>query len=60
VVQLQQLAAKFLSSTKDFPPGRIAGSFNLVKIQKEIEINAGSKKNAEAKFLDIPWRSTVF
>jgi hypothetical protein len=44
VVQLQQLAAKFLLSTKDFPPGRIAGSFDLVKIQKKIEINAGSKK----------------
>lgn len=37
VVPLQQVAAKFLKSMKDYPPSQTPGSFNLEKIQKEIE-----------------------
>ena len=42
-VPLQKLAGKFLMSMKDYPPSQTAGSFNLEKIQKQIEaaIEAG-------------------
>jgi arylsulfatase len=36
-VPLQGLAAKFLMSMKDYPPSQSPGSFNLEKIQKQIE-----------------------
>ena len=36
-VPLQQIAGKFLMSMKDFPPSQAPGSFNLDKIQKQIE-----------------------
>jgi len=36
-VPLQGLAAKFLLSMKDYPPSQTPGSFNLEKIQKQIE-----------------------
>jgi arylsulfatase len=36
-VPLQGLAAKFLMSMKDYPPSQSPGSFNLDKIQKQIE-----------------------
>jgi arylsulfatase A-like enzyme len=34
---MQQLAAKFLMTMKDYPPSQTAGSFNLEKVQKQIE-----------------------
>jgi arylsulfatase A-like enzyme len=37
VVPLQQFAAKFLMSMKEYPPSQTPGSFNLEKVQKEIE-----------------------
>ncbi len=37
VVPLQQLAGKFLMSMKEYPPSQTPGSFNLEKIQKQIE-----------------------
>jgi len=43
LVPLQGLAAKFLMTMKDYPPSQTAGSFNLDKIQKQIEAGAGSK-----------------
>ena len=37
IVPLQGLAAKFLKSMADYPPSQTPGSFNLEKIQKQIE-----------------------
>lgn len=37
IVPLQQMAAKFLMSMKQYPPSQSPGSFNLEKVQKEIE-----------------------
>jgi arylsulfatase len=34
---MQQLAAKFLVTMKDYPPSQTPGSFNLEKVQKQIE-----------------------
>ncbi|WP_295392815.1 arylsulfatase [uncultured Thiodictyon sp.] len=34
---MQRVAAKFLMSMKDYPPSQTPGSFNLEKVQKEIE-----------------------
>jgi len=42
-VPLQGLAAKFLMTMKDFPPSQSPGSFNLEKIQKQIERAAGGQ-----------------
>ena len=42
LVPLQQLAGKFLMSLKEYPPSQTPGSFNLEKIQKMIELGAGS------------------
>jgi arylsulfatase len=42
-VPLQGLAAKFLMSMKDYPPSQSPGSFNLEKIQKQIEKAAGGQ-----------------
>jgi hypothetical protein len=36
-------AGQFLMSMKDYPPSQTAGSFNLEKIQKQIEAAAGSQ-----------------
>jgi arylsulfatase A-like enzyme len=41
IVPIQGLAAKFLQSMKDYPPSQTPGSFNLEKIQKQIEAGAG-------------------
>ena len=41
VVPLQKLAADFLMSMKKYPPSQTPGSFNLEKIQKQIESGAG-------------------
>ena len=43
LVPIQGLAAKFLQSMKDYPPSQSPGSFNLEKIQKQIEGAAGGK-----------------
>jgi len=40
-VPLQSLAAKFLQSMKDYPPSQTPGSFNLEKIQKQLEAGTG-------------------
>jgi hypothetical protein len=40
---MQKFAGDFLLSMKEFPPSQTAGSFNLDKIQKQIEAGAGSK-----------------
>ena len=34
---MQQLGAKFLMTMKDYPPSQTPGSFNLEKVQKQIE-----------------------
>jgi len=39
-VPLQQMAAKFLMTLKEYPPSQSPGSFNLEKIQKQIEAGA--------------------
>jgi len=38
---MQQLAAGFLMTMKDFPPSQTPGSFNLEKVQKQIESSMG-------------------
>jgi arylsulfatase A-like enzyme len=43
IAPLQGMAAKFLMSMKEYPPSQTAGSFNLEKIQKQIEAGAGGK-----------------
>jgi arylsulfatase len=40
---MQQVAAKFLMTMKDYPPSQTAGSFNLEKVQKQIEASIGGK-----------------
>ncbi len=40
---MQQVAAKFLVSMKEYPPSQTPGSFNLEKIQKQIEGSMGGK-----------------
>ena len=44
VVPLQQLAAKFLMTMKEYPPSQTPGSFNLEKIQKLIESGSVGKQ----------------
>jgi len=39
-VPLQQLAARFLMTMKDYPPSQSPGSFNLDKVQKQLEAAA--------------------
>jgi arylsulfatase len=41
IVPLQELATRFLQSMKDYPPSQTPGSFNLQKIQKQLERPAG-------------------
>jgi len=40
---MQGLAAKFLQTMKDYPPSQSPGSFNLQKIQKQIETPASGR-----------------
>ena len=44
LVPMQQLAGKFLMTMKDYPPSQTPGSFNLEKIQKQIESAIGTGK----------------
>jgi arylsulfatase len=43
VAPMQKLAGKFLMSMKQYPPSQTPGSFNLEKIQKQIESGAGGQ-----------------
>lgn len=40
---LQQLAGRFLMPMQDYPPSQAPGSFNLAKIQKQLEAAAGAR-----------------
>ena len=40
---MQQFAAKFLLTMKDYPPSQTPGSFNLEKVQKQIEAAIGGR-----------------
>jgi hypothetical protein len=40
---MQQLAAKFFQTMKEFPPSQTPGSFNLEKIKAQIESAAGGQ-----------------
>ncbi|WP_444945213.1 arylsulfatase [Microbulbifer sp. VTAC004] len=40
LVPMQQLAAKFLQTMKEYPPSQVPGSFNLDKVQKQLEAGA--------------------
>ena len=40
---MQQIAGKFLQTLEEYPPSQTPGSFNLEKIQKQIE-NAATGK----------------
>jgi arylsulfatase A-like enzyme len=41
IAPVQKMAADFLISMKDYPPSQTAGSFNLSKVQKQIEAAQG-------------------
>ena len=43
IVPLQAMAGNFLKSMKDYPPSQSPGSFNVEKIQKQIEASAGGR-----------------
>ena len=43
LVPMQQVAAKFLMTMKEYPPSQTPGSFNLEKVQKMIESAASGK-----------------
>ena len=43
LVPMQELAAKFLMTMKDYPPSQTPGSFNLEKVQKQIEASISGK-----------------
>lgn len=40
---MQQLASNFLMTMKDYPPSQTPGSFNLEKVQKQIEASLGGR-----------------
>jgi arylsulfatase len=43
IVPMQQFAGQFLQSMADYPPSQSPGSFNLDKIQKQIEEAASGR-----------------
>jgi arylsulfatase len=43
LVPMQQMAGQFLMTMRDYPPSQTPGSFNLEKIQKQIEGATGGK-----------------
>ncbi len=43
LIPLQQMAAKFLLTMKEYPPSQSPGSFNLEKVQKMIEASTAGK-----------------
>ncbi|WP_444905584.1 arylsulfatase [Microbulbifer sp. SSSA008] len=40
LVPMQQLASKFLQTMKEYPPSQVPGSFNLDKVQEQLEAGA--------------------
>ena len=40
---MQKVAAKFLMTMTEYPPSQTPGSFNLDKVQKQIEASMGGK-----------------
>jgi len=42
IVPITEMVGKFLMTFKDYPPSQTAGSFNLTKMQKQIEAANGS------------------
>ena len=42
-IPLQQIAGRFLKTMVDYPPSQTPGSFNLEKIQKQIEAGAAAR-----------------
>lgn len=42
IVPMQQIAARFFQTLQDYPPSQTPGSFNLQKVQEQIENAAGS------------------
>ena len=43
LVPIQELAAKFLLTMKDYPPSQTPGSFNLAKVEEQIRSATGSR-----------------
>jgi arylsulfatase len=43
IVPMQKMAANFLLTMKDYPPSQVPGSFNLEKIQKQLESATGAR-----------------
>ena len=43
IVPLQQLAAEFLKSMAEYPPSQTPGSFNLQRVQEQIEAAVGGR-----------------
>jgi arylsulfatase len=43
LVPIQQLAGRFLTTMKDYPPSQTAGSFNLSKIEEQIKSATSSR-----------------
>ena len=43
IAPMQAFAAGFLKTMKDYPPSQTPGSFNLEKVQKQIESSMGGK-----------------
>jgi arylsulfatase len=43
IAPMQQLVGKFLMTMKDYPPSQSPGSFNLDKIQKQLESTPGGR-----------------
>lgn len=43
IVPMQQIAGKFFETLKEYPPSQTPGSFNLEKVQKQIESAASGK-----------------
>jgi len=43
ITPIAALAGKFLQTMKDYPPSQTAGSFNLTKVQKQIEAATAGK-----------------
>jgi len=43
IVPITEMAGKFLMTMKEYPPSQTSGSFNLTKVQKQIEAMSGGK-----------------
>jgi arylsulfatase len=43
IVLIQAMSAKFLLTMKDYPPSQTPGSFNLEKIQKQLEASSSTR-----------------